>query len=128
MARRRLDYDDMDKIRGVEQPDTHITVEKMEAAPKAHTLETKVPMPIIGRNKIRITVLEAVDMLAGYQMSDRAFIDFKEESGKCLFCGKKTNSPTRNICNDCDKKYNKAVYEGLVKALADGEDSFTINY
>lgn len=127
MARRRVDYDE---LRGIEKADPYITVEKNET-PKAKTMEAKVPMAAVsavGDRKIRLTIQEGIDMLAGYQIPDRAFIKFEEQSGECVFCGKKTNSPTRIICNDCDKKYIKQVYEALSKAVADGKESFTITY
>lgn len=128
MARRRVEYDE---VRPVIEPETHVTVEKNIDRPKAKTLEAKESIATVsaaGKNKIRLTVQEGIDILAAYQISDRAFVEFAPESGKCLFCGKKTNSPTRIVCNDCDKKYVKRIYERLSKAVAEGDDSFVITY
>lgn len=127
MARRRIDLSEATSA----PQETFITVEKMEA-PQISTfglndfegdVESIAPV-----KRLKLTIREGIDMLAAYQISDRAFIKFENESGECLFCGKKTNSPTRIICNDCDIKHIEKVYNGLKRAVAHGDDTFTVKY
>ena len=81
------------------------------------------------RMRLKMTVDQAVDVLAAYQQPPHGIVrlDSQNGSGACLACGEATNAPERCLCWECHGKLNKAVYEGLKFALQNGESEFEIN-
>ena len=77
---------------------------------------------------IKMTVEQAIDVLAAYQQPPHGIVrlDVKNGSGTCLACGEKTNAPERCLCWECHGKFNKAVYEGLKFSIQNGASEFEI--
>lgn len=102
--------------------DKSIVVERMEDVPLRATKRATA------RKSVKLSIVEVMDMLAGYQMSEHAVVDFKEDSGKCLICGKKTNSVKRCICYECHKTHMKKIYEKAREAIKNGIDTITYEF
>lgn len=98
-----------------------LVVEKMESEEKILTNDT-------ASKSVVLDVEQAMDMLAGYQMSEHAVVDFKEDSGVCLLCGKSTNSAARCICYDCHGKHMKPIYEKAKESIRTGKKTFEYEY
>ena len=103
--------------------DAGMVVERIETPIKENGIAPINDMPT---TEITFTVEEGVNILAGYQMSDRLFIELGDCSADCKICGKNINSPQRVICNECDKRYVETIYNGLMAALQKGDKSFKV--
>ena len=88
----------------------------------------KMSRMIKKEQNIKLSVNEVIDMLGGYQMSDHSIIVTKENSGKCLLCGKITNAEMRKICYDCHKKHIKPIYEQMKTAISNGKYEIEYKY
>lgn len=94
-----------------------LVVEKMELGEQVSVKESV-------NKTVMLNLSQVMDMLAGYQMSEHAVVDFKEDSGMCLLCGKSTNSKARCICYDCHGKHMKGIYDKASETLEAGKSSF----
>lgn len=107
--------------------DESLVVEKFDA-PTEQMIET------LSTNqegtRLRMTVEQAVDVLAAYQQPPHGIVRLESQNGvgTCLACGEKTNAQERCLCWDCHGKMNKAVYEGLKFAIQNGDTEFEIEF
>lgn len=97
-------------------------------ASKSNTKSIKKQVLKSKLNKLEISVKDAFKMLAGYQISSHNIAPLREKTGKCIICGKDTNSEMRNICFDCHDKHIKNIYDNAMKSLEEKKESFTYEW
>lgn len=104
--------------------DESLVVEKREAPIK----EEVFSMTDEVNKTITLSVRDALDILAGYEMDTHPVIKVSpsNDTGTCLMCGKGTNAPERKLCWECHGKYVKDVYKNAVDALESGNQFFQI--
>lgn len=75
----------------------------------------------------KMNVQDALENLASYNMPQfRPFTMQGSGLGECAFCGTITSSSHRKVCGECMKKERESLYEKLMDAISNHEDSIQL--